>query len=52
MPECLDGSHILTGCGACESAATSLWPGCRLHLTAVGDGWLVRSNLTRPLVVH
>jgi len=26
----LDGSHILTGCGACESAATSLWPGCRL----------------------
>ena len=22
------------------------------HLKAVGDGWLVRSNLTRPLVVH
>jgi hypothetical protein len=26
----LDGSHILTGCGACESAATSLRPGSRL----------------------
>jgi hypothetical protein len=49
----LDGSHILTGVSACESAATSLWPGCRLPPEEQSaTAGLVRSNLTRPLVVH
>ena len=38
---------------ACESAATSLWPGCRLPPEEQSaTAGLVRSNLTRPLVVH
>jgi hypothetical protein len=34
----LDGSHILTGCGACEIADTSLVRS-PIPLKAVGDGW-------------
>ena len=35
----LDGSHILTGCGACMRLLSPVSPGCRFSLKAVGDGW-------------
>jgi hypothetical protein len=48
----LDGSHVLTGCGAGEIAATRLCPVADCRLKAVGNGWLMCSHLTSPLVVH
>ena len=35
----MDGSHILTGCGACMRLLSPVSRGCRFSLKAVGDGW-------------
>jgi hypothetical protein len=37
--DALDGSHMLTGCGACMRCCHQSLPGCRFSLKAVGDGW-------------